>query len=595
MHTPPRRLLPPAIPLLLLALALVPLATPGAARAEETSGDGATPAVFPLSEVRPGLKGYGLTVKSGTTIERFEVEVVDVMRNFLAKQDVILVRCLGDEFADHRIAQGMSGSPIYFDDRVAGALAYAWSWAKHPLAGVTPIEAMLAEGSRPSEGRPAGAEPPTGIRRPEPVSAPPDGTRLVPIGTPLCLSGFSEATRAKYGPALAERGLLVEAGGGESGGAPGAWADREAPMAPGSVLMVDLLRGDLTAAALGTCTFVDGERVHGFGHPFNELGETLLPMSVGYVYTIVSSQGISFKIGTSLRAAGAIVQDRASGIVGILGREAPMIPFEVRFENPVTKRAEDFRFEVSPNRLFLQQIVLMALSEAFLRAEATFGLNTKRYSMTVKLKGMEEPWTYEDEISGFDGGLQRVLIGLVDRVMIHPTQRAEIESVKLLVQIHREDRRAVIEAVFPARDEVRPGEALDLRVRLRRREGGEATVEPLRIRIPADVPAGTYAFSVTGGDMVPADVAEPVAIADLPSLTSAFLKSTELVAVLPTGRVDLDMDGRLIRGLPLSSIPRLARSPEGRGLVFRPVTERVRREVPFVVEGARRVTVQIRR
>jgi hypothetical protein len=371
--------------------------------------------------------------------------------------------------------------------------------------------------------------------------------------------------------------------------------DRDVKLEPGSTVMVELIRGDVTAAALGTCTWVDGEKVYGFGHPFDELGETLLPMSTGYVYTVVSSQNFSFKMGTALKQVGAIVQDRQSCIHGILGREAPIIPFDLQFENRVTKRTEDFHFEVTTNRIYLQQMVNVALQEAFVRAETTFGLNTKRYQMTVKIRGLEEPWTYDDVISGFDAGIQRVLIGLVDRVMIHPNQRAELEWVKLHVDIEHMDRRAGIEAVAPSLDEAKPGEEVVLRVRLRRREGGGSAVESFPIRVPHDAPNGPFVFTVTTGDAVGADVAEPVAIADLPSLTRGFYKATEIVALLPTDRVDVDMNGRLLRGLPLSSVPRLARSPEGKGITLRPVTEKVRHDTGFVVEGGKRVTILVRR
>ena len=152
-------------------------------------------------------------------------------------------------------------------------------------------------------------------------------------------------------------------------------------------------------------------------------------------------------------------------------------------------------------------------------------------------------------------------------------------------------RRATIEAVDPSAEEVRPGQEVSLRVRLRKREGGDVAVETLTVRIPESAEAGTFAFDVMGGDLVPADVANPVDVADLPALTAAFYKSGEIVAVVPTGRVDLDMDGRLVRDVPLSSIPRLVRSHEGPSVQLRPVTQKVRRDVPYVVEGSERVTL----
>ena len=141
-------------PLFLALLALGPATRSG--RAEDAPGAEPAPATpsddarfLPLEAIKPGMRGYGMTVRHGTALERFEVEVIDIARNWLTKQDLILVRCLGDEFADHQIAQGMSGSPIWFDGKLAGALSYTFAWAKHAVGGVTPIHTMLAEGRRP--------------------------------------------------------------------------------------------------------------------------------------------------------------------------------------------------------------------------------------------------------------------------------------------------------------------------------------------------------------------------------------------------------------------------------------------------------------
>jgi hypothetical protein len=577
-----------------LAAALLLLGPLAGARGEEATA-GAPPAaaeILPLEAVRPGMRGIGYTVKEGTRLATFEVEVLDVLRHFLPKQDVILVRCHGPGFASHRVARGMSGSPVYVEGRLVGALAYTWGWALEPLGGVTPIEAMLAEGRRPLEGRPTGAEPATPLRRSRP--APREGRALEPIGTGVGVSGFSPAGRLAVSEALAPFGLDVHAaGGGVAAGAPGGWANLDAPMAPGAALVIDLLRGDFAVNVLGTCTHVDGDTVYGFGHGFNDLGETLLPMSVGYVYTVVASREISFKLGGAVREVGAILQDRPSGVVGRLGARAPMVPFAVTLENAVTGRREDFRFEVTANRVFFSRLMLLALREAFTKAEATLGPNTKRYRLEVQLAGVATPWSYEDATAGFDSGPQRILIGLVDRVMNHDSQRADFEWVKLYVAIEHTDRRAHVVAVTASRDEVRPGEEVELDVLLRQKEGGGLLRERLTVRVPATLPPGNVSIRVTGGDLAPVDVAAPVDVLDVPALYDAFLKSTDLVAVVPTGRVHLDVDGRLLPDLPLSAMPRLARSLEGAATALRPVTLKVRRPVPYVVDGAATVSLRI--
>ncbi len=550
---------------------------------------------LPLDAITPGMRGHGETVRHGTRLDRFEVEVIDIARNWLAKQDVILVRCLGEEFADHQIAQGMSGSPIWFEGRLAGALSYTFAWAKHAIGAVTPIHDMLAESRRVEEGRPTGALPPTPLADPHRRRATSGPFR--PIGTPLALGGFSDAGRERLLGELTNTGLLVVAapgGGVPVGGRPGlaGAAALEAPVVPGAAITVDLLRGDFSASALGTITAIDGDRVLAFGHEFGSYGEVLLPASVGYVFTTIASREISFKIGGPIREIGALVQDRPSGIVVDRTRKAPMVPVRATFRNAVTKREETFRFEVTPNLLFFQPLLQAALREAFTKAEGGIGPNTKRARMTVRLKGLD-PWTYEDRIAGFDGGYQRMLMHLVDRPLTHPTQRPEFESFELDVDIEHTDRRAKIRHVTASRDEVRPGDAVTLTVVLEAVEPGAPIVERLDIVVPDDAPEGNYAIHVLGGDLVPADVAQPRDIADYPALYAAFHHATELCAVLPRAKVDVDLDGHLLRRLPLSSLPRLVRSPDAPRLNVRNSFSLVKRTIDVIVDDDFVVTLRV--
>lgn len=577
--------------LVLLLLGVTGLETPGAAAGDDPAGqDGG---IFPLSAVRPGQRATVHTVFSGTRVETFEVEVIDVIHNFLSKQDVILVRCLGDRVARTGVAEGMSGSPVTIDGKVLGALAYTWPWVKEPIGGVTPIEAMIEDGSRPLEGRASGAEPPTPLRheRPRPFGA--GRGDLREIATPICVGGFSPEGSQRVVEALGELGMPVRIGGGTVTGAPAGWANLDAPVVPGCALTVDMIRGDLSVCAIGTCTHVDGKRVYAFGHGFQDIGETLYPMSVAYVYSVVPKHDMSFKVGASLREVGVIRQDRQSGVTGELGAKAPMVPVHIALGNKTTGRVEDFNVEIVANRTMFQRMLMLAIREAFSKAERTLGANTKHFKLSVKLKGVEETWSYEDAFIAFDDGFSRLLITLVDRVMNHSTQRAEFERIDLDIRIENVDRRGSIEKVTASRDEVRPGEEVDLLVRVRMKEGGALVYERIPVRIPADAQAGDYAITLAGGDHVSADVAAPVDVLDIPKLYEAFYKSTELVAVLPTGRVNLDMDGRLLRSLPLSALARLARSPDMPGVRISPVTEKVRRPVPYVVAGSGRVVLRI--
>ena len=238
-------------------------------------------------------------------------------------------------------------------------------------------------------------------------------------------------------------------------------------------------------------------------------------------------------------------------------------------------------------------MLFLSLRELLGKAEGTMGVNTKKYTLSVQLKDVDAVWTYSDTITTFDTGMSRVLMGLVDRVLIHPTQRAEFEWVKLDVAIENSDRRCVIESATASKDEVRPGEKVEIIVRLRRRDGGEIFYERIGLQVPDDVEEGNFPVLVTGGDMIPAEVASPVDIVDIPTLYENFYKSTELIVLYGTGRVNLDMGGRLLRNIPLSALPRLARSNDNVGATIQPVTAKIRRDVDYVVDGQAIVSLRV--
>src|SRR5579883_3055694 len=295
---------------------------PVAATAARPSTERA-PRTIPLTEIKPGMTGYGLTVFQGTRPERFAVKVIGILHNFLPQQDIILIESDDERLKHSGIVAGMSGSPIYLigpdGDRLAGALAYGWHFAKDPIAGVTPIGSMLAELERPLRGRehtPV-AEAANDARfreRTTPnlvaASAPdPSSPSLVPAAVPLSLSGFAAPAFEELTKWLAPYHVTPLA----AGGAAPAHADGPTRFEPGSSISVDLIRGDMSATATGTVTWVDGDKVLAFGHPMFNLGEIYLPISTAEVHTVLSAVSSSFKIASPLRELGTLVQDRQPG------------------------------------------------------------------------------------------------------------------------------------------------------------------------------------------------------------------------------------------------------------------------------------------
>lgn len=353
---PRQRAVAPAA-LLLAATAVLA----GPARAE-------VPPTLPFADVRAGMRGEGRTVFAGTTIETFEVEILGKLENVGPDQDLILGRCVGGPLADTGVMSGMSGSPVFVDGKLIGAVAYSWGFAKDAIAGITPIDEMLALGGR-ADGRAASAAAASPAAAATPGELDPDalarlarpeglhdffrarwraltsgGAGPLRASIPLAVAGMrADAIAALYGDGAGGDGPLggTAAGwlpvqAGTAGSAPGAPAPA---LRPGSAMGVKLVRGDVEMSATGTVTWVDGDRVLGFGHPLFGLGPVDLPLTGARVEALMPSLEQSAKIAVPTAEAGALRQDRASGVAGRVGQRPRMIPVRLQIRGPASGEA----------------------------------------------------------------------------------------------------------------------------------------------------------------------------------------------------------------------------------------------------------------
>ena len=312
-----------------------------------------------VAEVKNGMTGYGLSVFQGTKIERFEVEVVSVLRNFNPKYDVVLIRCKGANLEHTGGVAGMSGSPVYLrddkgKDRMIGAFAYGWQAAKDPLAGVQPIEYMLAM-PQPAAGKePAGEPRAIGKKRAlwtvgESFAAPWNSTHrtlnahgapaatqagfgaadLRPLATPVMSSGLPQTVIDKFAPLLREYGMMPVQAGGAGADASGRYG-APAKLEPGSAIAVPIVTGDMDLTAIGTVTEVIDGRVFAFGHSFFSEGEVSLPMGSAYIHSVIPSLISSFKLGSATGVQGTLQNDQIVGIAGKLGASPATIPVQIR-------------------------------------------------------------------------------------------------------------------------------------------------------------------------------------------------------------------------------------------------------------------------
>ena len=290
----------------------------------------ATP-FFPIEDIKPGMKGIGRTVFSGGLIEEFQVEILGVLENFGPGQSLILARLSGGPIERTGVMQGMSGSPVYIDGKLVGAVAMAFPFSKEPIAGIRPIAEMIPVGDIPraAPARIAGLGSGLLAGLPKRMEAVFGASRLAEISTPVSFSGFTRETMERFAPQLRTLGLEPlqgVSGGGRTSSAMG----NPAALKPGSMISVQLVTGDLSIGADGTVTHIDGEKVYAFGHRFMAVGTTDLPFARADVLALLPSVQSSFKISTARELMGVISQDRNTAVAGVLGRRAAMVPVSIR-------------------------------------------------------------------------------------------------------------------------------------------------------------------------------------------------------------------------------------------------------------------------
>jgi hypothetical protein len=493
----------------------------GAARADGTGGNSLfDPAHYMrVSEVRPGMKGYGLSVFSGTKIDRFDVEVIDVVKNFNPKYDAILVRCKGGFLEHTGPIAGMSGSPIYLYDqagqaKMVGAFAYGWPLSKDPLGGVQPIEYMLSlpiEGGKPGEQNANGSAraagnapaphwsladvPPMPWDRPARDTAGLTTSRLgmQPLATPLMVGGMNAATVARIAPLFAGSGLTVM----QSGGGGGASQDaKPPPLEPGSVLAVPLLTGDLEMTALGTCTDTIGDRVFGFGHPFVGEGRIDLPVGSGSVATVVANLETSFKLGFVSRPMGTLTTDQTVGVAGTIGATPPMIPMQLRVVYDDGSVDQTYNFQAAIHPKYTPLIASAAATAALGGEKLLPTYHTVQYDMTMDFDNGESLHIVNTSVNDQGKEFATDLALPVTAAGDNPFKQVQLTRLTATVHVSAKAQEAEILSVLVPLSKYQPGETVKVFVSYKMFHGGDGIV-PVEMQLPRDLPNGTYQLIVS--------------------------------------------------------------------------------------------------
>ncbi len=477
-----------------------------------------SPAIMPLDQIHEGMKGTALTVFQGVKPESMAVEVLGVMHNANGpKGDIILVRLHGTKPEYTGVVAGMSGSPVYFDGKLAGALAFRiGEFSKEPIAGVTPIQEMLeinALDRRPSPAplRARVTDADSSKESGTTQSASPDESAtlpaqsysdyLKPIDTPLVFNGFSDETLQRYGSKFAAAGIVPVMGIGSA-------SDRKQPepIEAGSAVSAVLVRGDMSIAATCTVTYVDPQQLLACGHPLLQFGEVDLPMTKATVLATLPSPMNAFKIVNTTETFGAFVQDRQAGIMGVPGRESKMIPVTVAMHSVGEHGAatKEFHYEIL-NNARLSPLAMMATVFNALHSTNEYGEDiTYRMNGVLSVKGYPDV-ALRNMFAPQDNGqpaaaLAAATIGdRFGRIYTNSFDTPDVEGVKLDFDLVRERRSARLEAARTDMTEARPGDQIMVETVIRPYRG-ERLVRQIPIRIPTSTAKGTLRILVSDGD-----------------------------------------------------------------------------------------------
>ncbi len=613
-----------------------------------------------IDDVKPGMRGYGLSVFQDARIDTFDVEVLGVMKNtFYTKHDIIMVGVSGPYVDEAGVIAGMSGSPVYIDGKLVGALAYRFGlFPMKPIGGITPIGHMLAirdvvnADALPGRNAPDGPFNGMGDRRDgnrpkdvffDPESPWPDEDRsaagfsrqretpagpssLRPIAVPMVFSGFHPMTVNFFEDELRRRGLVPVSGGGSAGGsgpgaapgeAPGAVSDGDtAPeqaspvsrgarsvLAPGSAVSAQLIRGDFNLAGTGTVTWRDEDAILAFGHPFLWTGALSIPMNQAEIITVIPDQTGSTKISSVADEVGSVLWDHTNGIYGQLGDTARMIPVELSYGDNV-RPDQNYRFDVMMANGWTPMLVNMTVVNTIIANGRADGERTLSLGGRIVLRGHPDI-VIDDQFSGRESlsALVRDVRGVLNLVLDNRFVTPMLESVKIEVGSSNERRTAVIEDVWFGSEVLKPGDTLEVRVFLRPYRG-DRLVKRIDVTIPKNISNGPVQVLV-GSD-------QAVTRHDLNTVPQRYrptdgLRLIELLNNRRTGnRVYLKMfqagaggivKGREMPGLP-PSVLAVMNSERTKGS-FIPIREKVVAEetirTDYVVSGQNWSRLTVRR
>jgi hypothetical protein len=475
--------------------------------------------IFPVRELAAGMRGYTLSdLGDGAGVQRFDVEIVGVLGSYAPKQDLILARIHSDAIAKTGIIAGMSGSPVYVDGKLVGALAYGWPFSREPICGITPIQNMLdIRKAPPSAPVPIGGGATratqfvAGFRDRDfsgaldallaPLKQAPSGAGLALLPLPVSFSG-SLTPGGLFDRMAASAGWLAAPSGASATASPASsLANPATPLErlePGSAVAAVLLSGDMVLSATGTVTWVDGNSILAFGHPFLSMGPVDMPMARAEVLTVLPSLYRSFKFSSTGARLGSVSQDRSTGILGSFGKPPTMVPVTIKMTSEELP-TQTFQFEVVHNAMLTPILLALATDSVLTTLEKRAGERTIVWKSAIETDDREVRW--DSVFTGLTAREEAVgsLALLTNYLMANEFHDLSVKGVE--IEIVHSDRlqSARIVHVEAQKERVRPGDSVPIWIDLEDFRGGPRRVV-MTARVPEDAPPGPLTVFVGDGN-----------------------------------------------------------------------------------------------
>jgi hypothetical protein len=466
---------------------------------------------FQLKDVRAGQHGVGRTVFHGNRIEEFQVEILGVLENLTPKQSIVLAKLSGGPLEETGVMQGMSGSPVYIDGKLLGAVALGFPFSKQAIAGIQPIEQMVADSQSRRQpaiarGENGGSYHLSGNTFPVAIASERNPNRftttiesrfgtLTEMFTPLSLTGFGPRTIQAFAPQFRKLGLDLQEG--VVSGSPSSQA-LTGTVQPGSMISVGLLTGDMTISADGTVTYVDGKRVYAFGHRFLDAGSVDLPFARADVVALLPTLNSSFKLSSAREWVGSITNDRSSAIAGEIGRPARTIPLTISVRSNETS-VHDYHLRVINDRLLTPFVAQTALFATIDRTERTLGTGTLRLRGQIRFEGSVPPLAVRDVFISDNALAQQVSADAVVTLgfaLSAGFSNLQVKDLSYTLEPVEQKRQLKVAQVWTSPSRVRPGDSIEVSTLLQGENGLELT-RTAKYQIPPSIQTGNLNVTVS--------------------------------------------------------------------------------------------------